>query len=178
MERIHKEYGHYVEAKMLRGRYRLFQATSVYNKEKGRSDKVTKYLGWFTEDGVFIPAEHRDDRTKKLNEMEKQEKERLSALQDSQNESEMKREDEGIRKRETERHERDILMTLSMDARKTIPELVKITGIKETAVAYHLRNLERRYDMEYVLEIDIERFGYIDYVAFGKFIDKPVVSII
>ena len=177
VERIRKEYGHYVEAKMLRGRYRLFQATSVYNKEKGRSDKVTKYLGWFTEDGVFIPAEHRDERTKKLNEMEKGEKERLTALHDSQNEPELKRADEGMRRRETERHERDILMALSMDARKTIPELVKITGIKETAVAYHLRNLERRYDIEYVLEIDIERFGYIDYVAFGKFIDKkPAVK--
>ncbi len=177
VERIRKEYGHYVEAKMLRGRYRLFQATSVYNKEKGRSDKVTKYLGWFTEDGVFIPAEHRDERTKKLNEMEKGEKERLTALHDSQNEPDMNRADEGMRRRETERHERDILMTLSMDARKTIPELVKITGIKETAVAYHLRNLERRYGIEYVLEIDIERFGYIDYVAFGKFIDKkPAVK--
>jgi DNA-binding Lrp family transcriptional regulator len=177
VERIRKEYGHYVEAKMLRGRYRLFQATSVYNKEKGRSDKVTKYLGWFTEDGVFIPAEHRDERTKKLNEMEKGEKERLTALHDSQNEPDMNRADEGMRRRETERHERDILMTLSMDARKTIPELVKITGIKETAVAYHLRNLERRYGIEYVLEIDIERFGYIDYVAFGKFVDKkPAVK--
>ncbi len=172
VERIRKEYGHYVEAKMLRGRYRLFQATSVYNKEKGRSDKVTKYLGWFTDDGIFIPAEHRDERTKELKEIEKQEKERLSALPDSQNEPGMKKADEGIRKKETERHERDILRALSMDARKTIPELVKITGIKDTAVAYHLRNLERRYDIEYVLEIDIERFGYVDYVAFGKFVDK------
>ena len=109
--------------------------------------------------------------------MEKGEKERLTALHDSQNEPDMNRADEGMRRRETERHERDILMTLSMDARKTIPELVKITGIKETAVAYHLRNLERRYGIEYVLEIDIERFGYIDYVAFGKFIDKkPAVK--
>ena len=172
VERIRKEYGHYVEAKMLRGRYRLFQATSVYNKEKGRSDKVTKYLGWFTDDGIFIPAEHRDERTKELKEMEEQEKERLSALQEAQNEPKLKAADEGIRKRETERHERDILRALSMDARKTIPELVKITGIKETAVAYHLRNLERRYDIGYVLEIDIERFGYVDYVAFGKFVDK------
>lgn len=172
VERIRKEYGHYVEAKMLRGRYRLFQATSVYNKEKGRSDKVTKYLGWFTEDGIFIPAEHRDERTKELKEMEKQEKERLSDLEDSKKEPKLKIADEGIRKKETDRHERDILRTLSMDARKTIPELVKITGIKETAVAYHLRNLERRYGIEYVLEIDIERFGYVDYVAFGKFVDK------
>ncbi|MCL5786736.1 MAG: winged helix-turn-helix transcriptional regulator [Candidatus Marsarchaeota archaeon] len=162
---------------MLRGRYRLFQATSVYNKEKGRSDKVTKYLGWFTDDGMFIPAEHRDERTKELKEMEKENRERLSALQDSQKEAETKIVDEGIRKRETERHERDILRALSMDARKTIPELVKITGIKETTVAYHLRNLERRYDMEYVLEIDIEKFGYVDYVAFGKFLNKkPVLN--
>ena len=64
VKRIRKEYGHYVEAKMLRGRYRLFQATSVYNPEKGRSDKITKYLGWFTDEGLLIPANRRDPGSK------------------------------------------------------------------------------------------------------------------
>lgn len=157
---------------MLRGRYRLFQATSVYNPEKGRSDKVTRYLGWFTDDGILIPADHRDERSKELKEMERLEKERLSRLQVSVEELEQKRIEEGRRRMETERHEHDILRALSMDARTTIHELSKITGIKETAVAYHLKNLEKRYSIEYVLEIDIERLGYVDYVAFAKFVDK------
>ena len=41
-----------------------------------------------------------------------------------------------------------------------------------TAVNYHLKNLERKYDIKYILELDIEKFGYINYIAFVKFKDK------
>jgi len=38
------------------GRYYLYEVSSVWNKEKGRAQKVTnKYLGRITEDG-FIPS--------------------------------------------------------------------------------------------------------------------------
>ena len=46
-----------------------------------------------------------------------------------------------------------------MNARITVPELAKITGLGNTAVNYHLRNLERKYDIKYILELDIEKFG-------------------
>jgi Transcriptional regulators len=59
-----------------------------------------------------------------------------------------------------------------MNARITVPELAKITGLSNTAVNYHLRNLERKYDIKYILELDIEKFGYINYIAFVKFKDK------
>ncbi len=172
VKRIRKEYGHYVEAKMLRGRYRLFQATSVYNPEKGRSDKITKYLGWFTDEGLLIPANRRDPGSKEFIEREREEKERIKALEESVKSLEQKHVEESVRKRETEKHEMNILKALSMDARSTIPELEKATGIKSTAVSYHKRNLERRYNIKYTLEIDIEKFGYINYVAFADFKDK------
>ena len=59
-----------------------------------------------------------------------------------------------------------------MNARITVPELAKITGLSNTAVNYHLKTLERKYDIKYLLEIDIEKFGYINYIAFVKFKDK------
>ena len=80
---IRKGYGHYVQAKFMHGKYRLFEATSIYD-----------------------------------------------------------------------------------------PELAKITGLSNTAVNYHLRNLERKYDIKYILELDIEKFGYMNYIAFVKFKDK------
>ena len=40
----------------INGRYYLYEVSSVWNKEKGRAQKVTnKYLGRITEDG-FIPS--------------------------------------------------------------------------------------------------------------------------
>ena len=42
----------------IRGKYYLYEATSVWNKEKGRAQKKTgKYLGRITEDGLIPPKE-------------------------------------------------------------------------------------------------------------------------
>ena len=48
---IRKEYGHYVQAKMIRNKYRLFEATSIYDSEAKKPKKITRYLGWLTEEG-------------------------------------------------------------------------------------------------------------------------------
>ena len=172
VQTIRKEYGHYVEAKLMRGRYMLFEATSIYDPETKKPRKVTRYLGWLTAEGQLIPARHNDIKTKVFNEIDRSNEQRIKELEESLKDKEKKLFEESIRKKETEKHERDILRALSMNARITVPELSKITGLGNTAVNYHLRNLERRYDIKYLLEIDIEKFGYINYIAFVKFKDK------
>ena len=172
VQRIRKEYGHYVQAKFMHGKYRLFEATSIYDPEKKKPKKVTRYLGWITEDGVMIPARHNDLKTKIFNKLEEDTEKKIKELEESLKEAEKKNYEESIRKKNTEKHERDILRALSMNARITVPELAKITGLSNTAVNYHLRNLERKYDIKYILELDIEKFGYINYIAFVKFKDK------
>jgi DNA-binding Lrp family transcriptional regulator/predicted transcriptional regulator len=172
VQRIRREYGHYVQAKFMHGKYRLFEATSIYDPEKKKPKKVTRYLGWITEDGVMIPARHNDLKTKIFNKLEEDTEKKIKELEESLKEAEKKNYEESIRKKNTEKHERDILRALSMNARITVPELAKITGLSNTAVNYHLRNLERKYDIKYILELDIEKFGYINYIAFVKFKDK------
>ncbi len=172
VQRIRKEYGHYVQAKFMHGKYRLFEATSIYDPEKKKPKKVTRYLGWITEDGVMIPARHNDLKTKIFNKLEEDTEKKIKELEESLKEAEKRNYEESIRKKNTEKHERDILRALSMNARITVPELAKITGLSNTAVNYHLRNLERKYDIKYILELDIEKFGYINYIAFVKFKDK------
>ncbi len=172
VQRIRREYGHYVQAKFMHGKYRLFEATSIYDPEKKKPKKVTRYLGWLTEDGVMIPARHNDLKTKIFNKLEEDTEKKIKELEESLKEAEKRNYEEGIRKKNTEKHERDILRALSMNARITVPELAKVTGLGNTAVNYHLRNLERKYDIKYILELDIEKFGYINYIAFVKFKDK------
>ena len=42
----------------IRGKYYLYEVTSVWNKEKGRAQKKTgQYLGRITEDGLIPPKE-------------------------------------------------------------------------------------------------------------------------
>ena len=169
---IKKGYGHYVEVKFIKDRYMLFEATSIYDPGTKKPRKVTRYLGWLTAEGYLIPARHNDIKTKVFNEIDRSNEQRIKELEESLKNKERKLFEESIRKKETEKHERDILRALSMNARITVPELSKITGLGNTAVNYHLRNLERRYDIKYLLEIDIEKFGYINYIAFVKFKDK------
>ena len=137
-----------------------------------RPKEVTRYLGWLTEEGQLIPARHNDLKTKIFNKLEEDTEKKIKELEESLKEAEKKNYEESIRKKNTEKHERDILRALSMNARITVPELAKITGLGNTAVNYHLRNLERKYDIKYMLELDIEKFGYINYIAFVKFKDK------
>ena len=172
VQRIRREYGHYVQAKFMHGKYRLFEATSIYDPEKKKPKKVTRYLGWITEDGVMIPARHNDLKTKIFNKLEEDTEKKIKELEESLKEAEKRNYEEGIRKKNTEKHERDILRALSMNARITVPELAKVTGLGNTAVNYHLKNLERKYDIKYMLELDIEKFGYMNYIAFVKFKDK------
>ena len=172
VQTIRKGYGHYVQAKFMHGKYRLFEATSIYDPEKKKPKKVTRYLGWLTEEGQLIPARHNDLKTKIFNKLEEDTEKKIKELEESLKEAEKRSYEESIRKKSTEKHERDILRALSMNARITVPELAKITGLGNTAVNYHLRNLERKYDINYILELDIEKFGYINYIAFVKFKDK------
>jgi DNA-binding Lrp family transcriptional regulator len=172
VQTIRKEYGHYVQAKLIRGRYMLFEATSIYDPETKKPRKITRYLGWLTDAGQLIPARHNDMKTKVFNEIEKDNEQKIKELEESLKIAEKRTAEEGRRRKETEKHERDILRALSMNARITVPELSKITGLSNTAVNYHLRHLEKKYDLKYLLEIDIEKFGYINYIAFVKFKDK------
>ncbi len=172
VQAIRKEYGHYVEAKFMRNKYRLFEATSFYDPEAKKPKKVTRYLGWLTDQGQLIPARHNDIKTKVFNEIDRSNEQKIKELEESLKNAEKRALENGVRKKKTEKHERDILRALSMNARITVPELTKITGLSNNATKYHINNLERKYDIKYLLEIDIEKFGYINYIAFLKFKDK------
>lgn len=123
VQMIRKEYGHYVEAKFMRGRYRLFEATSIYDPETKKPRKITRYLGWLTESGQLIPARHNDIKTKVLNEIDKNNEQKIKEFEESLKNKEKKLFEENVRKKETEKHERDMLRALSMNARITVPEL-------------------------------------------------------
>ena len=45
-------------------------------------------------------------------------------------------------------------------------------GIPSTTISNRLRNLERRYGVRYIAEVDTERLGYFGYFTFVKFRDK------
>ena len=56
----HKQKGTNISC--IRGRYYLYEVSSVWDKEKGRAKKITnKYLGRITEEEGFVPAKEKTD---------------------------------------------------------------------------------------------------------------------
>jgi DNA-binding Lrp family transcriptional regulator len=152
LDAIKKEYGSYLEVKLIKGRYCLFDATSVYDKDLGHSKKVTRYLGHMTIDGILIPARHR---------IEKQVKTQPTT-----------KEEPGEGGNELKESELTLLRYLSMNARAPLSSIGKVVGLSDSAVSYQIKKLERKYGIMYLTEIDVEKLGYVDYMALIKFSSK------
>lgn len=68
--------------------------------------------------------------------------------------------------------EQKILMCLSMNARIPISKVAKIVGISEQAAHYKIKRLEEKFGINYILEINIKKLGYMPWLIFGKFEEK------
>ena len=75
------------------------------------------------------------------------------------------------------KYERELLRTLSMNGRISIPVISRIIGVKETTVATQIKKLEKKYGIKYIAEIDTTKLGYIQFLTTIKFLDNiPKVS--
>ncbi len=72
--------------------------------------------------------------------------------------------------------EKKVLMILSMNARAPVSLIAKKTGLKSSTVITTIRNFEKRYGMEYLLEIDIRKLGFRPYLILAKFEGEPPPS--
>lgn len=155
---LKREYGAYLQVKIIKGRFCLFEEWSTYDRATGMPRKSSKYLGRITEEGVLIPARHRKEKQvrpaqyitqKELQEMQKQ-----------------------AGKQEISEKERIILRYLSMNARASLGDIGKAAGLSTSAIGYNIRKLEKAYGIRYFAEIDVEKLGYVDYIALVKFRDR------
>jgi hypothetical protein len=62
----HKKKG--TEIRFIKGKYYLYEAKSKWNKEKGRSQKITgQYLGRITETGLIVPkTKQKEEKQQKV----------------------------------------------------------------------------------------------------------------
>jgi DNA-binding Lrp family transcriptional regulator len=134
---------HYVEIKVIKGRFCVFESTSRWDKAKGRPRKVTNYLGTITETGIFTPGKKRVPKQED-NEPHKQQAE-LTEI------------------------EKTVLVNLSMNARMSMPVLAKRIGKTKRATEGIVKRLEKRFGIRYIAEIDVEKLGYSKYLLFIKF---------
>ncbi len=165
-ERMRKEYDSYIELKHLNSRFCVFEATSKWDPSMERPRKVTRYLGWFTDDGFFVPARRREkpeglkavERAymQKINEVEKEGSE---VNVEANNASQHKLDDSDMK----------LLTALSMNARMPYNKMQEITGINESSIPYRIKRLEQQLGIKYTIEADMSKLGFFDYMILAKF---------
>jgi DNA-binding Lrp family transcriptional regulator len=149
---------HYVFVNVLRGKYRVYEGTSHFDKEKNRPKMTTKYLGTIIPDGMFIPAQHM------------QYKARVVLTPDQ-----IKLEGEEIRREASlmlNENERKVLMILSMNGRATPKLIGKMLGISPESAHYLVKKLEAKFNIKYFADIAFWKFGLNQFVGFIKFRDR------
>ena len=159
LKAVRAAYGHYVEIKIIKGTFCLFEATSRYNPELKKSIKETTYIGWITPEGLVVPARHHKKKPVNGNRKEEEESKDIGDNYADEN--------AGLGK-----YDKDILMALSMNSRITVKALTKILGIKSTAIDYHIKKLEKRFAIRYTADIDVRKLGYSMFFLFIKFSDE------
>lgn len=167
-ESLKLAYGAHVELKYLNKRFCIFEATSRYDPNIGRSRKKTNYLGWITSDGIIVPARH---RAESKGELEHTYLKRIEAL-----EAEIKKSSAQAPTAETQLRlnleDAKVLMALSMNSRLSYSSIGRIAGMKSQSVPYRLKKLEASLGIHYTIEINPTAIGFSTYFIFVKFIDS------
>ncbi|MDE1856987.1 MAG: Lrp/AsnC family transcriptional regulator [Candidatus Micrarchaeota archaeon] len=163
LEVLKREYNTYLEVKLIKGRYCLFEATSRYDRGLGRSRKITKYLGRITEEGILIPVRHRQPTQKQI----AQAIAREEALTKLEGLHMAPSSEEGMGE-----YDDRILMNLSMNGRISRNTIADRIGLKRTATEYQIRKAEQRYGIRYLAEADVNKLGYLEFVILIKFRDR------
>ncbi|MDE1852021.1 MAG: hypothetical protein KGH69_05050 [Candidatus Micrarchaeota archaeon] len=205
LEGLRRSRNAYVEVKYRkRNSFYAFEATSRFDKEKGKPVKMTKYIGRILDDGTFVEAKHRSesfvdylsrfapDRVKRelASVRITHESARIGsvdgngfqvyateggkdriigtilengtfvpAAQELQSASRMasSKEDEAL------------LTALSMNARLPFSRLAEIAGISEQAAYSHVKSLEKKLGIRYMLEVDASKLRFMPFIIFIKF---------
>ncbi len=171
-DRLKKEYGTYIELKLLHRMYCIFEATSKYDPYIGRSRKVTRYLGYITREGVIVPARHRKLDEGTMAELIELRREVRELRRLAPEEEEQKITVTVEKAQEIDEQDKTILTALSMNSRIPYETLSKIVGLKVKSLPYRIKRLGEIFGIKYTLELNLKRLGFFRFFIFVKFLDK------
>jgi DNA-binding Lrp family transcriptional regulator len=164
LEKIRQSHKHYVDLKIINGRAYVYESTSLWDKKLKTIKKITKYIGRITQSGEFIASQPRNPQLSAAILKEPAEKIHKSDEQDRSASSPAR---PGIGKYDVQ-----ILKELSADGRMTLPELANKIGLSTSGAEWQRTNVEKKYEVKYLAELDLDKLGYLTYIILIKFIDK------
>ncbi len=146
VERLKTEYSPYLKIERSKaGKYLLYEYKRDKESRKADRSKMI-YLGIITDDGILIPARHREKEKKE----EKANTDRNVDLKPSE-------------------YDLKILRYLSMNGRAPVQKIAKFAGLKNSVTEYAIKKLEKRYDIKYLPEIDMTKIRFTGFISFVRF---------
>jgi DNA-binding Lrp family transcriptional regulator len=164
LEELRKNFNNKVVLKRINGKYYAYKQSVKWIKETKKPKTNSEYLGRIYEDGAFAQkaVTHRDDLSNAANIITAN----GGKVTWPQAEEPKIPQEAGLAPSELDRR---ILMELSMDARVSLASLATKLNMKRSALYYRVRKLEGTYGIKYLLEIDTEKLGYLNYIMLMKF---------
>jgi DNA-binding Lrp family transcriptional regulator len=149
----------YIELKVIKGNFCIYESTSKWDKKTKKPIKVQKYLGRILKDGTLVHAKHRQLPAKDNNADLDKKSNKVTTAQTI---------------RPTGTYEADsgevrLLRYLSMNARMPLLQLAKSLKFSRGVVYNRVKGLREKYKIKYIPEIDVEKLGYTKYLLFVKF---------
>lgn len=172
--RVSRDYPSFIALKKIKGKYYLYGQTTKVSPENKKQKTISKYLGRITEDGAFIKRlriseEYKLETAKSI--IEAHGGKIIFPESDNQETSTLTKE------QKLNEIDQKILTILSMNARASAAFVSTQTGLSNTSVNNRIKQLEKRYGIEYIAEVDTEKLGYSRFLAFCKFLDKiPTIN--
>lgn len=161
----------HIYLKELSGRFYVYNMEYLADKT-GRKVRKSYYMGRITEEGVFLRKGGSGDE-KKL-EAAKALIEKYGGrviIPEFQKPENPEKAEEEIAFEPSE-EERTILTILSMNGRARFNSIAKVLGITPQGAARKIRKLEKKYGIEYLAQMNMNRLGFFGHIAFIKFHDK------
>ena len=157
----------YIVLKIINNRYYVYRQATKWDKQAKKLKTSAEYLGRITELGEYIKKSesvlNRLDRARILIEAHGGKvilPEGQSSKPDSQNSERIS---------DTEKK---LLTILSMNARADLSYFSRELGIRPGEAYRKVKSLEEKYAINYVIELDLDKLGFIKYIAFVKFEDN------
>jgi DNA-binding Lrp family transcriptional regulator len=163
-----KEENSSCELKRIGGGYYVYLSSGRLDKETGKMKKVSIYKGRITPEGVFIPIKRKKGSV--LREFAKQLKEKGAIL--GVDTADVIQNPNAEARSDSLKYEKTILTALSMNGRISMPALSRMLCLSVNATTWQVKSLERKYGIRYLPEIDVTKFGYMQFMLAVKFLDR------
>lgn len=159
------QYEH-IYLKRLKENYYVYKQTYEWQPDERKSKTLAEYIGKITSDGTFVKriVSYKDEFEKAK---------ALIAAHGGKITWRKKKEQEGslLAKQDIKVKDVDLklLMALSMNSRMPASRLASLAGITEPTASSRAKALEEKLGIKYLLEIDVEKLGFIRYIILIKF---------